>query len=460
MYNKFEQSVKNTLNTYNMISKGDSIIVGVSGGADSVALLVFLCSVRDDLNLTLTAVHVNHGIRGNEAQRDEDFVKSLCAHLDVECDVCKYDIPTICKDEKTSEELAGRKYRYKTFFDVLNQKNANKIAVAHNKNDSVETILIKMTRGCSLNGLRGIAPVNGQIIRPLIEMSRDDIEQYLDAHGISYVTDSTNNENKYTRNIIRNCVIPHLQNINPGFINTVYANAKNIACDDDFIEECASSYYEKCVSVSGENIIVDFSTESEINNAVKKRILIYAYSKLKGDKNDFEQKHIDILINAHSTGKIYNIGNGISVLSEYGKLIFKKDVDEATNSCSINITDVDDKIYNFNNMRIKFELLDNTVMRDKKCVYVDYDKIASSTLTLRTRQDGDKFSPSGMTGIKKLKKFFIDIKLPKSVRDSVPILCADEKIVAVLGYRVDSAYLTCDKTKRMLKISFLGGTNE
>ena len=460
MYNEFEKAVVNTVNTYNMISDGDSIVVGVSGGADSVALLVFLCSLRKKMNLTLTAVHVNHGIRGDEAQRDEDYVFQLCNNLDVECIVNQCDIISISKKEKISHELAGRNERYKSFYQIAKEKNANKIAVAHNKNDFAETILIKMTRGCSLNGLRGISPINGMIIRPLIESSRESIEKYLAEKNITYVTDSTNNENIYTRNIIRNCVIPQFEKINPGFINTLCANAKNISCDDDFIEKYSAPYYEKCVYLSDKTVIVDFTRVKSLDKAIKKRIILYAYSKFKGDKNDIEQKHIDILINASSTGKIYNIGGGINVVCEYGKLIFQnKDFIKTCDYC-ISIEDVNDKEYEINNMRIKFELIDNTGMRDKNYILVDYDKILDKNLTVRNRRDGDRFIPSGMSGFKKLKKFFIDLKIPKQIRDNTPILCADSEIVAILGYRVDNRYLTNDKTKTILKISFLGGTNE
>lgn len=461
MYNEFEQAVINTVNNYNMISMGDSIVVGVSGGADSVALLALLCSLREKMKLTLTVVHVNHGIRGDEAKRDENYVFSLCNYLNVECIIKQCDVVSISKNEKISLELAGRNERYKAFYEIAKEKSANKIAVAHNKNDSAETILIKLTRGCSLNGLRGISPINGIIIRPLIETSRQDIENYLASKSISYVTDSTNNENIYTRNIIRNCVIPQLEKINPGFINTLYANSKNISCDDDFIENCAAKYYEKCVLVSNESVIVKFPDTEILDNAVKKRILLYAYSKINGDKNDIEQKHIDILINASSTGKIYNISGDVSVATEYGKLIFRKNntLQKACDYC-ISIGDVNGREYGVNNIRIKFELIDNTGMRDKNCIYVDYGKLFGKKLILRNRRDGDKFIPYGMNSFKKLKKFFIDLKIPKQIRDTVPILCADDEIAAVIGYRVDNRYITNDKTKIILKISFLGGTNE
>ena len=459
MCSEFERAVTETALKHNMITKGDSITVGVSGGADSVSLLVYLCSIRQAYNLTLTAVHVNHGIRGKEAERDENFVIGLCKILDVDCRVYKADIPSIAERQKISEELAGRNERYRIFSEVCSQVNASKIAVAHNKNDSAETVLIKMTRGCSLNGLRGISPTNGKIIRPLIEMPRSSIERYLEEKGFAFVTDSTNNENVYTRNIIRNSVIPELEKINPGFIGTVCANSRAIACDDDFIEEYASRLYNKCITTENEKMTVDFSSE-DMHPAVKKRIILHAFFLLKGNKADIEQKHLDILISAYGTGKQYDVGSGVTARLEYGKLVFTRNTDRIAENYEIAVDDIDNKTYTAGNMRIKFEICDNTVRRSKECTYIDYDKLKDCSLSLRNRRDGDRFIPSGMTGYKKLKKFFIDLKLTKQVRDTVPLLCADGEIAAVIGYRVDNRYLTSDKTKKILKISFCGGTYE
>ena len=323
MSTPFELNVNKTVNDYNMIQQGDHIIVGISGGADSVSLLIYLHSIINTLDLTITAVHINHGIRGDEALRDEIYVKKLCDNLNIECIIFKKDIRAIAKDKKISEELAGRQERYNAFNEVCKSLCADKIAVAHTKNDSAETVLMKLTRGCSLNGLRGISPTNGNVIRPLINTSRQDIETYLEQKKLEYMTDSTNNENIYTRNIVRNSVIPLLEQINPGFINTVCSNSQNIVCDDDFIEECASKHYDDCVSLVDGVVAVDLSKLSALHLALKKRILIHAYSLINGDKTNIEHKHIDILLNCSGTGKLYELGNNITAETTYGKLVLK-----------------------------------------------------------------------------------------------------------------------------------------
>lgn len=453
MLNEFEQSVLRTVDKFNMISRGDSIVVGVSGGADSVALLMFLCSIREEMNLTITAVHINHGIRGSEAQRDEDYVVDLCNRYSVDCIVRHCNIIAIAEEEKISHELAGRRERYNAFYDVAKNINADKIAVAHNKNDSAETILIKMTRGCSLNGLRGIAPVNGVVIRPLIDTPRSFIEAYLNLKNIDFMTDSTNKENIYTRNIIRNTVIPEFEKINSSFINVLCSNASTIACDDDFIEECAKVHYDKCIGTDEDSVVLDMNAIADLHIALKKRIILYAFCKLKGDKNDIEQKHIDILLHSEGTGKQYHIGKGIIVSSEYGCLIFKKSDNTVFGEYETEIDSVYATSHEIAGRRINFDVIDNNVLREKNCIYVDYDKLVSGKLTVRNRRDGDRFVPSGMKGEKKLKKFFIDLKVPRHIRDSVPILCIDNRIVAVLGYRVSNDYIVSKNTKKVLKIS-------
>lgn len=442
-----------------MIKNGDCIVIGVSGGADSVSLLVHLCSLRESYNLNLIAVHINHSIRGEEAERDEEFVKKLCDNLGVKCLVYQRDIPSIAKKNKISEELAGRNERYRIFYEVLEKFQGDKIAVAHNQNDSVETVLIKMSRGCSLNGLKGISPVNGCIIRPLINISRKNIENYLNEKSISYVNDSTNTENIYTRNIIRNCIIPYFEKINPGFINTVTSNSANISCDDDFIESYASKYYGECVSVSNKSVIVDLANHNDLHDSVKKRIILYAYSIIKGNKCDIEQKHINILLNATGTGKKYDINGDIFAELSYGKIRFCKKSNIVSEDYEIIITDFN-KSYLVADKCIKFNLIDNTDIRDKESIYINYDCLGGKNIIIRNRRNGDKFIPSGMQGYKKLKNYYIDIKLEKNLRNSTPILCADNEIAAVLGYRVDDRYKVNKETNKILKITISGGTDE
>ena len=204
----FVQRVDKTIEKYSMLTVGDTVVIGLSGGADSVALLCSLCAIKEKYDLKLHAAHVNHMIRGNEAKRDEQYSKSLAEKLGVEFHLLECDIPALASKLGISEEMAGRNVRYE-FFGSIAGENA-KIAVAHHKGDSAETTLINMIRGSALNGLKGISPVNGNIIRPLIECDKDMIVKFLESQGIEYMTDSTNAMDIYVRNAVRNKIIHEL----------------------------------------------------------------------------------------------------------------------------------------------------------------------------------------------------------------------------------------------------------
>lgn len=213
-----------------MLSYGDKIVVGLSGGADSVCLTHALVSLRDSLSLEVEAVHVNHGIRGEEALRDEKFCSDFCKSLGIKLTVFRFDIPLECKKTGESEEECGRRKRYECFKNTAGE-NA-KIATAHNLNDSAETVLLNIVRGTGCKGLCGIPPIRGNIIRPLIMTSRDDIELYCKENSLDFVTDSTNLQNEYKRNVIRNVVFPTLQKMNPSVLSAFSRLTEN-ATDDE-----------------------------------------------------------------------------------------------------------------------------------------------------------------------------------------------------------------------------------
>ena len=454
---QFENTVEATVQKYNMLTPGDTVIAGVSGGADSVAMLYTLWKMSQKYNLRLVCVHLNHGIRGDEARRDERFVCSLSHKLGIKC-ICEYkDIPTIAKNNGLSEELAGRNERYSLFEAVAKAEDGTKIAVAHNKNDCAETVLMKLARGATLNGLRGIAPVNGKIIRPLIECDRASIEAYLANIGQEYMTDSTNADTKYTRNLVRNEIIPLMQRINPGFVNTVYNNSKSIADDDDFIEQCANNVYDRCVSCRNGIAKIDLNCFEPLHISLKKRIILYAVSCVKGDKRDIEQKHIDILTSKLATGKSFDIGAGLTAYTEYDTLCIAKETSAAEN---YEFDIIPGNRYSLCDRCIFFEITDNNDMSDKSCMYINADDIDGKRIVLRNRRDGDRFAPSGMNGTKKLKSFFIDNKISQAERAITPLLCIDGEIAAVLGHRVSSRFVVTDKTKKILKVYINGGTNE
>lgn len=466
----FINSVLATVKKYNMISNGDRIIAGLSGGADSVSLIKFLVSVKEKFNIKIYAVHVNHGIRGSEATYDEDFCTKLCKDLNIPINIYHENIPLIAKQMHISEEMAGRKIRYECFEKAANEFNANKIAVAHNKNDSVETILIKLARGSSLNGLKGILPVNGNVIRPLIETERKNIENYLAKCGALYVTDSTNKDERYVRNLVRNSIIPLFNKINPSFTDTVFKNSECIRDDDNLIDELSEKYNKIILKNNENDVVININELKLLHIALKRRILLRAVKMLKGNTLNIEKKHIDILIaSLNLTGKEFNIGSNITAYISYDTLkLSLKGNKKNTVSFNQKILSSNSEITFFDNkIRIKLLQADyNTFMRYKNnlhsandytsVMFVNMDNFsfANDEIVVRNRRNGDKFIPSGMNGSKKLKDFFMDIKLGADERDYVPVLCVNGIIAAVIPYRVSNEFIVDKNTKNILMINF------
>lgn len=454
---KLEKTVRSTIKKFNMLNYGDTVVLGVSGGADSVAMLHILSKLSSEYSLGLVCVHLNHGIRGDEALRDQEYVRCLCRTLGVEFICEQKDIPSISRQTGMSEELVGRNERYALFRNAASHYDNAKIAVAHNMNDCGETVIMKLARGSSLNGLKGIPAINGEIIRPLIECERCDIEAYLNHYGITYMTDSTNSDTKYTRNLIRNRIIPLISEINPSFVRTVYSNCKTIADDDDYIRQCAAYEAKNCVALTDGIARIDTEYMSKLHISLQRRIILYAVQLVNGNNLDIEQKHIDMLCTKLKTGKKYNIGAGLIAYVEYSNLCISKEY----TMCEDYEYNIEyGKTYTIGNKRIIFEISDNNDMSDKSCMYLNADNFDSANAVIRNRRDGDRFTPSGMSGSKKLKSYFIDNKVTRQERAVTPLLCVNGEIAAVIGMRVSDKYIVDKNTKRILKIYINGGSYE
>ena len=432
-----------------MLSGGDRVVVGVSGGADSVALLCVLKRL-DMLDLSISVCHINHNIRGVEADRDEQFVRDLCEKLGVPFYVLSADVPKIAKEKRISTELAGRNVRYEFFEKIKAETNSDKIAVAQNKNDFAETIFLNITRGCTLNGLKGTPKVRDSIVRPLISTKRCEIEDYLNEIGMGYVTDSTNLENEYSRNIIRNLVFPALSKINPSLSDTVYKNSQYIVDDNEFIESYALSIYKRISEVSDSLVKIETEKMSDEHVSIKRRVILNAIKNLKGDTKNIESEHIDGILNLSKSGTKFSVQN-LTVYFNYGILTFELKKSESADF-SYDITYGESIEIENTGVRYHFEIVSPDKMENRENIqYISADNLEG--LQLRNRRDGDRFNPYGMTGYKKLKDFFIDIKIPLQERGNIPLLASENEIIAVLGHRISNKYAVTNDTKSALKIT-------
>lgn len=444
------RKVKSTIIRNNLIQKDDKVLVALSGGSDSVCMLHILCILAKEMGFSVFAAHINHNIR-EEARLDEMFVRDLCRKLGVECFVKSVDVIMYAKEKKISTELAGRQIRYEFFEELKNDMGFTKIATAHNKNDSAESILLHLIRGAGLGGLIGILPKrNEYIIRPIINLEKNEILKYCKNNTIPYVTDKTNFETDYTRNKIRLDIIPKItEDINENFVSTLTENSIIFKETLDFLEKYADRIYDKICDDDG--IMVSSLIKEE--KAVIRCIIQKHFKKFTNDDKKLSIKYVNEILNVilnNKTSKIINIPNDISAIIEYDRLFFaKNNYDDADYSYDIGINE---EIYV---CEAKFTVIlksEEEAQRNKRGkIYFYADE--NSVFKVRNRRKGDYLYPIGMEGKKKLSDFFIDKKIPKWERKKHPLLVCNEKIVWVVGERCDRRFsngeilLSCEVIK-------------
>ena len=300
------EKVLSTINKHNLIESGDKIVIGISGGPDSVCLLHILSRLKEKLNIELYAAHLNHQIRGIEAQKDALYVSEICDEMGITYFLKSIDVPKYCKDNSLSIEEGARKLRYEMFDEIKKRTKSNKIAIGHNLNDQAETVLMRIMRGTGLQGLRGIeyARENG-VIRPLLDIERKDIEEYCKVHNLNPRIDESNLENIYTRNKIRLELIPYMtDNFNTNLIESIVRMSNSLRSDSDYIEAEAESKFKDICKVTSDTVDIKINGFSKLHNAIKVRVLRKGIKSILGDMNFIDQKHIEDVLEFESESKI------------------------------------------------------------------------------------------------------------------------------------------------------------
>lgn len=450
MYNKVVETIKK----FNMLNNGENIVVGLSGGADSCALTHILARLSEKMDLHITAVHINHGIRGEEAERDERSAEEFCRRLNIEFIAYHCDIPSEAAKRGIGEEEAGRLVRYEKFYETAEKKNGAKTAVAHNMNDKAETLIMNLCRGAGMKGLAGIKPVSGSIIRPLIFCTRDEIEKYCDDNNIEYCTDSTNLQNEYTRNKIRNILLPWLsENINPAAAMNMANASELLREEEEYLESKAEDRYKKFLKDSGDGFVsLNVDGLASEHSVIRRRVLRIALRSLRPDMRDFGRKHTesaeDILMG--DTGRRISLPGGITVSKGYGLINILYDREKQGAFCY----DIEPGKKYFIKETESYVLLSlNEEKNIKNAVNIctkkiDYDKIKDK-IQLRTRQTGDFISIKN--GRKRIKDIFIDDKIPSDKRDSYPLLVCGKSVI-IVGDRLGTDYYVGQDTKNILYI--------
>ncbi len=404
------------LSDFSMLHSGDSVVVALSGGADSVALLHALNSVREKYNFALYACHLNHMIRGVEADRDEQFVKDLCEKLSVELFVKRVDVPALAKEQKLSLELCGRNVRYE-FFAKLAQKLNAKVATAHTASDNVETVLFNIARGTAITGLCGIRPVRDYIIRPLILATRKDVEQYCSDNKLEFVTDSTNLTDDYTRNNIRHNAVPTLATVNPELESAVARMCNSMADIKEYIDKISLKEIRECKTGFG------YSCEKllSLDNAILTNALFII---AKDHGADVDNRHIELMICAMKDGGSVDLPSHKRAVCKQGVLRIV-DTDDNFALDSISVKDSKDFSYISKEeiKNINKNLLNN-------CISCD---IITDDTVVRTRAQGDSFTLYGRDVTKTLKKLLNELKIPAEKRDTLKVVANGNTVLWVEG---------------------------
>lgn len=449
-----------------LIEKGDRVLVALSGGADSVCLLSVLKKLSGELGFEVCAAHLNHMIRGAEADRDEAYAAEFCTALGVGFYAERTDVPAISKERGISEELAGRETRY-AFFDRLCECHGfTKVATAHNKNDRAETVLMRMIRGTGIEGLGSIKYKRDNIIRPLLDVERYDIEEYCRREGLKFCTDSTNADSDYTRNRVRNELMPMLRDsFNPSIIDSLCRLADNAAEDAEFINGYANRLYNRINSPLKKKkpVLLDIKSLKMVDKGIRSRLILIAARDVMGDGYRLERVHTEAVTSLldRETGASEVLPSGLLVSVKYGWLEFITAEEEAERRVrhdflyEIEAEDTSE----IDNLGVKLCITSPEVMPSKNQMILDYDMIEGKMISIRNRRAGDKIVLFSDGRRRKLKDYWIDKKVPREERDKIPLLCVGREIAAIIGDRVAENYKIKKDTKRGLLITY-GEYNE
>lgn len=446
-----------------MLRGKDRIVIGVSGGADSVCLFFVLLELRKEYGLDLHIVHVNHGIRGLEANEDEAFVKSLAEEHKVGFESFHADIPALAREKGMGEEEAGRLCRYQALEEARAWLGADKIALAHNQNDCAETLFFNLFRGSGLLGLSGIAPVRGRLIRPLLCLSRKEIEGWLSERGLPFRTDSTNLELAYARNRLRLHLLPVAeQEINRKAIEHTAKAAFLLREVSDYMEKQIKQAFDKNVSQRNSAYSIGNGILEE-DAVLVKGVIKLALERLSGSKKDWESCHVAMVqeLFFKQAGKENNLPYGVKAQRGYDGVWLRKE----TKPCEAPEEELElsapGEYFLPDGRRICLELFSNKEKNSKipkngctKCF--DYDRIKNGLL-LRHRKSGDYLQIREDGGRKKLKDDLIDRKIPRQERERLWLLADGSHIMWVLGGRTSEAYRITEETVTVLRVKLHGG---
>jgi tRNA(Ile)-lysidine synthase len=449
--------VRKSILKYDMVRAGDRIIVAVSGGPDSICLMDMLTGLSKELDIGLVIAHYDHGLRPEEDAEETALVKKYANSLALPFETEK---ASGLNSITSSVEEKARELRYEFLEKIRKKYIADKIAMGHNLNDQAETVLMRLMRGSGMTGLSGIPPVrDNTVIRPLIEIRREDIIEYLESKKLEYAIDSSNNDTGFLRNKIRMELLPEMLDYQPELLEILVRLADNLRDENSFLESQAERWLdERLEQDESGDYWIDIKGLKELAGAFIKRILRNIVRKHYKSLYAVGYNHIQAiteLVTNEKPNVHINLPNGLIVTREYNRLIFSSRIREP----GIFNYEVKEKgdwhIQETGKMLMIEEFINDhqdIITSDANTAFLDME-LLPFPLTIRNIMPGDKFVPFGMTGHKKVKDLFIDLKVPPVIRKQTPVLLKDDNIVWICGYRIDDRYKITPRTKKILKIT-------
>lgn len=469
-----QRIVANTIEAHGMLAAGDAVLVGVSGGADSMALLHLLVGLAPGWRLRLGIAHLNHGLRGKESDGDAAFVASVAKNLDLPYHTQKTDVRSYQKRRRLSLEEAARSIRYGFFHAVAQAHGYSRIALGHHGDDNAELVLMHILRGSGPRGISGIPPVRGEkIVRPLISLKKSDILQYLAEKEAGYVSDGSNEDTRFLRNRIRHELIPSLSaSYNPNIVDTLTRMASITRTEEEWIEEVLDPIFERAVvEARADRIVLSAQCVQECHPAAKRRVLRRAIAQVKRDLRRIGFTHIESavhLVGAYPGHGRLDLPDGIRIYLEGGHLVVAAEPgglpEPGSDPRGSMIPDFEYRLAKPGSLWIKeanvrisiqeaaCDSLPHGLGGGNQACYVDVGK-AHFPLTVRNVRAGDRFSPLGMTGTQKVSRFFMNRKIPRRERARYPILTNSKgSIIWVGGGRIDEGFRVLPSSRDILKI--------
>lgn len=452
------QKVFDYIREHEMITAEDKVIVGVSGGADSVCLLFVLREYQRQLPFSMMVVHVEHGVRGEESRQDAAFVEALCKEWHIPCKVFASDVPAMARQQKISVEEAGRKVRYETFAQMGEEWGATKIAVAHNQNDQAETMIWNMVRGSGITGAGGIRPVRGKVIRPLLCCSRREIEECLRSQEISWREDCTNQEMEYTRNCIRQHILPQMEKeLNAGAVEHLANLGKELQRTESYLCSVAEKAMANTARIEADRVEIDLEGLKKEDPLIQEHVIRMCLERVGCGLKDLGRIHMEQILElfAGQSGRKISLPGGWQAGKSFDRGYLEKRKEQpVVQGAEIPVPGEIETAQGILQARI-FSHNHENIPQKKYTKWIDYDKIKNS-LCLRTRQPGDYLVIDQKGSKKKLKVYFIEEKIPADRRDQILLVASGSEILWVVGYRMNDAYKVWDSTERVLELTMQG----